>query len=86
VVPLAGAVGALCALAPPASVLGADNIVELPVSFQVKNTNTSGVPCPSDGARYTVRGHIVGPRSALDGSSPRAIAVYLTGLDTGEWN
>jgi pimeloyl-ACP methyl ester carboxylesterase len=33
-----------------------------------------------------VRGHITGPRSALEGSSSRSIAVYLTGLEAGEWN
>ncbi|MGH7897529.1 MAG: hypothetical protein ACREQQ_06230, partial [Candidatus Binatia bacterium] len=34
-----------------------ESVVELPVSFQVANTNTSGAPCPFDGAIYTVQGH-----------------------------
>jgi pimeloyl-ACP methyl ester carboxylesterase len=74
------------ALAPPATAAGAGNVVELPVFFQVKNTDTSGVACPSDGADYTVPGHITGPRSELASPAPRAIAVYLTGEETSEWN
>lgn len=66
----------------------AGTVVDVPVSFQVKNTNTSGSPCasPSDGATYTVRGHISAPRAALAKRRSRAITLYLTGLDTGEWN
>src|SRR5437016_4707684 len=47
-------------------------ITELPVAFQVRNTDTSKAPCNSgnsglgaDGAAYTIRGHITGPQSAL---------------------
>ena len=72
--------------APAATAARTGNVVELPVSFQVKNTNTSGVACPSDGADYTVRGHITGPQSVLAGPAPRAIALYLTGEETSEWN
>jgi pimeloyl-ACP methyl ester carboxylesterase len=82
---------AVCAIAlmcwvAPATYANTSKIVDLPVSFQVKNTDTSGVLCPSDGASYTVRGHISGPRSGLSDSSSGAISVYLTGLETGEWN
>jgi pimeloyl-ACP methyl ester carboxylesterase len=73
------AAAALTQLATPARARG---VVELPVSFAVHNTNTSAVPCPSDGRRYTVRGHLTPPT----GAAPGAVAVYLTGLDTGEWN
>src|SRR5207244_10292907 len=45
----------------------ADTILELPVSFQVVNTNTSGAACPFDGLPYTVRGHLVGPQSIIYG-------------------
>src|SRR3954463_13338488 len=78
----AAVAAALCWLAAKA---GATPVVDIPVSFQVENTNTSGSPCtfPSDGGKYTVRGHISAPRAAL---ATRAITVYLTGLDTGEWN
>lgn len=79
-------IGLSCGPLPAASARAATSVVDLPVSFQVKNTDTSGVACSSDGAEYTVRGHITGPGSALAGQGPRAIAVYLTGLDVGEWN
>jgi pimeloyl-ACP methyl ester carboxylesterase len=61
-------------------------IVELPVAFQVTNTNTSMAPCPSTGATYTVRGHITGPRSALLAGTAKGITVYLFGYEAGEWN
>src|SRR5947209_3803363 len=62
-------------------------ITEIPVSFDVLNTNRSAVPCASDGLPYTVTGHLVGPRSELTGGGdrPRVITVLLTGLDEGEW-
>jgi pimeloyl-ACP methyl ester carboxylesterase len=65
-----------------AAVLGGP-IVDVPVEFGVVNTNTSGVPCPSDGAAYTVRGRLVGPRSALAGPRPRAVTLYLHGFNAG---
>src|SRR4051794_27350805 len=74
----------LLAAAPAA----ARSAVELPVSFRVTNANTTSVPCPlpNDGGSYTVRGHVTVPRGALAAKGPRAITVYLTGFDTGEWN
>jgi pimeloyl-ACP methyl ester carboxylesterase len=77
----AGAIGS-------APALGA-GIVQIPVSFQVKNTNTSQVPCNSglpDGATYTIRGHISGPQSALTSGRARTITLYLFGFEAGEWN
>jgi pimeloyl-ACP methyl ester carboxylesterase len=68
------------ALAAPVSA----GAVELPVSFEVKNTNTSHVPCPSDGRSYTVSGHLVAPRAALDSGS-QAVTLYLHGLGYGEF-
>src|SRR5204863_1918068 len=61
------------------------DIVDVPVSFQVQNTNTSRDPCPSDGKSYVVRGHLTGPRAAVLGPGPRAVTVYYEGFDTGEW-
>jgi pimeloyl-ACP methyl ester carboxylesterase len=69
---------ALCAPAAGA------RVVSLPVAFHVADTNTSGVPCPSDGATYRVRGHLTGPEAAL--RRPRAVTLYLFGYDAGEWN
>jgi pimeloyl-ACP methyl ester carboxylesterase len=68
------------ALAAPASA----SAVELPVSFEVDNTNTSRVPCPSDGRSYTVSGHLVAPQAGLRSGS-RAVTVYLHGLGYGEF-
>jgi alpha-beta hydrolase superfamily lysophospholipase len=61
------------------------SVLDLPVAFEVTNTNTSGVPCASDGGAYTVRGHLVGPRSALAGRRPRAVTLYLHGFNVGEF-
>jgi hemolysin type calcium-binding protein len=78
-------VGATCLLAaaPQGAAARSKPVLDVPLAFQVHNTNTSGVPCPSDGGAYTVRGRLVGPRSALDGPRPRAVAVYLHGFNTG---
>src|SRR5919204_5206502 len=61
------------------------DIVDVPVSFQVQNTNTSRDPCPSDGKSYVVRGDLTGPRAAIEGPAPRAATLYYEGFDTGEW-
>ena len=72
----------LAALAAPAAAQAGD-VVDLPVSFQVTNTNTSALPCLRDDAQYTVRGHLVGPRSALESPQSRAVTVYLHGFNVG---
>jgi pimeloyl-ACP methyl ester carboxylesterase len=67
----------------------AQSTVELPVAFQVKNTNTSHSPCNSglpDGATYTIRGHISGPQATLASGTADLITVYLFGYEAGEWN
>jgi alpha/beta hydrolase family protein len=76
----------LCLAAFASTAARADGIVVRDVSFRVQNSNTSGVPCPSDNAGYTVHGHLVGPQSVLTGPPPRAVTVYLGGEDAGEWN
>jgi pimeloyl-ACP methyl ester carboxylesterase len=65
------------------SASGSSAIVDLPVAFGVENANTSGVPCPSDGAHYTVRGDLVGPRWAFEAKRRRAVTVYLHGINVG---
>src|SRR5438309_2957545 len=72
----------------PASA-SAQSTVEIPVSFQVTNTDTSRAPCDSglpDGATYTIRGHISGPQAALALGQAGSITVYLFGYEAGEWN
>jgi hypothetical protein len=76
----------LCLAASASTAARADGTAVLDASFRVQNTNTSGVPCPSDNAAYTVHGHLVGPQSVLAGPAPRAVTVYLSGEDAGEWN
>jgi pimeloyl-ACP methyl ester carboxylesterase len=63
---------------------GSRAVKSVHVSFRVANTNTSGVPCQSDGRTYTVRGHLTGRRRALE--KHRAVTLYLFGYDGGEWN
>src|SRR5436190_17759305 len=60
------------------------DIVDVPVSFQVQNTNTSRDPCASDGNPYVVRGHLTGPRAAIEGPAA-AVTLYYQGFDSGEW-
>jgi len=69
-----------------ATVATTGDVISVPVSFRVADTNTSGLPCLSDGAAYTVAGHLTAPRATF--ASPRASAVtmYLYGEDGGEWN
>jgi pimeloyl-ACP methyl ester carboxylesterase len=51
------------------------------VTFQVHNVNTSMVPCPTDGAAYTVKGHLTVP----EGATPSAVVLDLHGLGYGEF-
>ncbi|NEW51818.1 alpha/beta hydrolase [Nocardia cyriacigeorgica] len=60
-------------------------VLDVPVSFTVTNINRSGVPCPTDGKQYTVRGHLTGPASQLSPTSRPNGALYLHGLEVGEW-
>jgi pimeloyl-ACP methyl ester carboxylesterase len=64
--------------------VGVGEIVDLPVRFDVRNANTSRVPCSSDGAEYRLAGTLVGPRSELDGGRG-AVTLYLHGLGYGEF-
>ena len=66
----------------PASAFAQDTI-ELPVSFQVVNSNTSLAPCVSDGRSYTIRGHISGPESVLRGSPAPPITMISTATRAG---
>jgi pimeloyl-ACP methyl ester carboxylesterase len=88
---LAGLIWAGFVLAAGATPAAARSTVELPVTFQVKNIEAPQAPCTSsssasDGATYTVRGHISGPQEALASGKARAITIYLFGYDAGEWN
>jgi pimeloyl-ACP methyl ester carboxylesterase len=65
----------------------AGRVVKRPIAFQVENVNRSILSCPSDGATYEVRGHLVGPVSVIgpDASAGRrAVTLYVHGLSFGE--
>lgn len=74
------------ALLPATSAAAARTVVDVPVAFTVQNTNTSQVPCASDGSSYVVRGHLTGPRAAIEHPAPRAVTLYYEGFESGEWN
>src|SRR5205823_12215377 len=60
-------------------------IVDKAATFTVANTNTSQVPCQSDGRSYRVRGRLVAPsRLAADGHQ-QAITVYVHGSGGGQY-
>jgi pimeloyl-ACP methyl ester carboxylesterase len=75
---------ACCTLFAAAHRGAASDILDLPVVFDVVNTNTSRVPCSTDAAPYQIRGHLVAPAEVLEGSS-RAVTLYLHGGASGEW-
>jgi len=64
-------------------------VVDMPVAFRVHHTNNdSKVPCAADNGMYTVRGHLVAPRTLLDedeAAAGRSITFYLHGGTAGEW-
>lgn len=71
-------VGALCGTAQARAV----KVASTPVSFQVKNTNTTAAPgCNPDGGTYTVRGHLTAPKRGKQSG----VTLYLHGLGLGEW-
>jgi pimeloyl-ACP methyl ester carboxylesterase len=80
---IAASVFAAPALAVPEGDAG---IVEIPISFDVTNSNRTPVTCQSDGNDYTVRGTLVAPRAALD--SGDAATLYLHAVTWGAyyWN
>lgn len=57
----------------------------VPVSFTVRNTDSSKVSCSADGQTYVVRGHIVGPAASLQAAGPKPAALYVHGLSYGEF-
>ncbi|HEX3607677.1 MAG TPA: alpha/beta fold hydrolase [Candidatus Dormibacteraeota bacterium] len=86
--PAAVAVAALAALtafavrpAPPTAAANAPlPVTARIVTFQVKNENTSAVPCQADGAAYTIHGRLVAPQSQT-----HAVVLSLHGLGYGEF-
>jgi pimeloyl-ACP methyl ester carboxylesterase len=74
---------ALTALAvgPAPRTAAAPSVQSHEVSFKVKNANNTPLPCPTDGAEYTIHGHLVGPADTSNGSA----VLSLHGLGYGEF-
>jgi pimeloyl-ACP methyl ester carboxylesterase len=55
----------------------ASDVVKIPISFKVKNTNNTDDYCQYavDGKEYTVRGTVIGPKSAI--KAGKAATIYL---------
>ncbi|HEX8122786.1 MAG TPA: alpha/beta hydrolase [Solirubrobacteraceae bacterium] len=73
------AVAAIAAAALGAGSVSASaaDVVSIPVSFPVKNVNTSAAPCQSDGKPYALHAELVGPRDVLTGDAPATATLYL---------
>src|SRR2546422_422709 len=65
---------------------GVGEIVDVPFSATVTNTNNSTAACVPgpDGKTYPIKGHLTGPREALTRLEP-AVALYYHGLSYGEF-
>jgi len=63
-------------------------VIDVPVSFEVRNVNRSATTCRPgvDGLAYRIQGRLVGPREALIATEgPRAVTLYLHELAHGQW-
>jgi pimeloyl-ACP methyl ester carboxylesterase len=65
---------------------GVGEIVDVPFSAIVTNTNNSTAACvpPPDGKTYPIKGHLTGPRAGLTRFEP-GVALYLHGLSYAEF-
>jgi pimeloyl-ACP methyl ester carboxylesterase len=77
-------------VAPPAPATPApragSGVVSRAVVFEVENTNETGVVCTADNQSYELRGRLVGPAPALDGTGgPIRVNVLVHGLSAGSW-
>lgn len=74
-------VGALGASADAARALPGASVIDIPVTFQVVNRNSTAIPClpQPDGEVYTIHANLVAPRDLVRASSP-AVTMYLHGL------
>ncbi len=69
--------------AAPVAAQAAGAVVDRPVSFRVQNANRTKLACATDGASYTIRGHLTGPASQL--AAGKGVTLYLHGLGLGEF-
>ncbi|MFJ9595520.1 alpha/beta hydrolase [Streptomyces virginiae] len=64
--------------------LAARHVVDVPVSFTVRNTNGSKAGCRTSGATRRISGHLTAPASVWAGGK-RAVTLYQHGIASGEW-
>ncbi|MFF8832811.1 alpha/beta hydrolase [Streptomyces sp. NPDC015131] len=64
--------------------LAAADIVDVPVTFTVRNVNRSRTGCRPAGGTHRIRGHLTAPRAVLAGGKP-AVTLYQHGIAAGEW-
>lgn len=79
----AAAAGAATVPVHTGSSVAGGEVVQRAVSFAVRNVNGTSIDCKTDGASYTVRGHITGTAQAL--ADPQAVTLLLHGLSYGEF-
>jgi len=79
----AAAAGAATVPVHTGSSVAGGEVVQRAVSFAVRNVNGTSIDCKTDGATYTVRGHITGTAQAL--ADPQAVTLLLHGLSYGEF-
>ena len=62
-------------------------VIKRDVTFDVRNVNGSVVPCATDGARYEIKGTLVGPASKLGPAqdTQHSVTLYLHGFSFGRW-
>jgi hypothetical protein len=60
-----------------------ESIAEVPVSFQVTNTNPVTSTCSADGGSSIVRGSLVGPEAELRDTALDAATLYIHGSGDG---
>jgi pimeloyl-ACP methyl ester carboxylesterase len=76
------------AMLAPLTAESAADVVKRPVTFRVTNVDRSALACPSDGATYEVKGHLIGPASVVGpgASGPRgSVTLYLHDYALGEF-
>lgn len=82
---VAGTAGGSASASAAVSQAAAADVVSIPVSFAVQNVNRTLDVCPTDGQSYTIKGHLVGPRAALEGNAAKTVTVYMHSVGWGEF-
>ena len=60
-------------------------VLETPVSFSVRNSDDTALKCATNGAAYTIRGHLVGQPADIDRASGVTLYVHGLGFNESFW-